>query len=89
MRSISETEKRALRTAGLETDGKRRERVIRGQWLAAGDILEIKDKTIRDPDARLGRPAISLPAKQRSSGAADVNFDDSRIGRAPTDGGLA
>jgi len=64
-------------------NNERRERVVRGKWVAASDILKIKRKPVRCPNTRLHRPAIALLGPDGSVRATDVDFDHLSIRRVP------
>lgn len=69
-------------------NNERRESVVRGQRVPTRHVLKIKRKSVCNPRARLDRPAIELLGQQCSIRTTDVNLDDLRIRRVPTDGGL-
>ena len=56
--------------------------------MPVGHILQVETQAIRYPIARLDRAAISVLGEQRPIGTTDVNLNELRIWRAPTDGGL-
>ena len=65
----------------------RGQRVIRGQRLPAGDVLQIEGHSIRHPGACLDRSAEAHPREERAIGAANVDLYDVRSGGVPTERG--
>src|SRR5262249_51871042 len=63
----------------------RRQRVIGGERLSCGDILQIEGHAVGHPGAGLRRSAIPCARKEVAVWAIDVNLDDLHVRSIPTE----
>lgn len=71
----------------LQPNDERGQRILRGQWLPASDILQIKSHAVGYPGARLYRSAIAQGGKEFAVRRPDANVNDLCARSAPTERG--
>src|ERR1035437_7716999 len=62
-------------------NNQRGQRIVRGQRFSASDILQVKGRAVRHPEAGLLRSVIPSGGEEWAIRAANVNLDGDCVGR--------